>query len=100
MFPVQRGNVTYSNYRVMKAMLYILDNGGKWRSLPKSFGCWNTIYKRVNRWAKSGLLFLIFEYLYAEKITSLDMDVLCLDSTIVRVHPNASGALKKVENSL
>ena len=85
----------------MKAMLYALENGGKWRSLPKrDFGDWNAIYKRVNRWAKSGLLFLIFEYLYREKITSLDIDALCLDSTIIKVHPDACGVLKKVESSL
>jgi len=99
LFPTQRGNVTYPNYKVMKAMLYALENGGKWRQLPKSFGDWNAIYKRVNRWAKSGLLIRIFEYLYQEKITSLDMSRLCLDSTIVKVHPNGCGALKKTENN-
>jgi len=100
LFPIQRGNVEYSNYQVMKAMLYALENGGKWRSLPKSFGDWNAIYKRINRWAKSGLLAKIFEYLYKEKITSLEIDILCIDSTIVRVHPNACGALKKTESNL
>jgi len=71
----------------MKAMLYALENGRKWRQLPKSFGDWNALYKRVNRWAKSGLLANIFEYLYQEEITSLNMDRLCLDSTIVKVPP-------------
>jgi len=95
LFPIQRGNVVYTDYQVMKAMLYALENGGKWRQLPKSYGNWNALYRRVNRWAKSGLLARIFEYLYQEKITSLDMDRLCLDSTIVKVHPNGCGALKK-----
>ena len=98
LFPAQRGNALYTNYQVVKAMLYALENGGKWRQLPKSFGDWNALYKRVNRWAKSGLLASIFEYLYQEEITFLDMDRLCLDSTIVKVHPNACGALKKEES--
>ena len=99
LFPVQRGNVMYSDYQVMKAMLYALENGGKWRQLPKSYGNWNAIYRRVNRWAKSGLLVTIFEYLYQEEITSMSIDALCLDSTIVKVHLNACEALKKVESS-
>ena len=98
-FPVQRGYIKYSNYQVMKAMLYALENGGKWRQLPKSYGNWNALYRRVNRWAKTGILAEIFEYLYREKITSADIDALCIDSTVVKVHPNACGALKKAESS-
>ena len=82
----------------MKAMLYALENGGKWRQLPKSYGNWNALYRRVNRWAKSGLLFTIFEFLYKEKITNMNIEALCLDSTIVKVHPNACGASKKTES--
>ena len=91
-FPVQRGYIKYSNYQVMKAMLYALENGGKWRQLPKSYGNWNALYRRVNKLGKTRLLADTFEYLYREKITSADIDVLCLDSTIVKVHPNACGA--------
>ena len=37
LFPLQRGNVKYNDYQVMKAMLYTLENGGKWRGIcPKS----------------------------------------------------------------
>ena len=61
LFPVQRSNVVYTDYQVMKAMLYALENGGKWRQLPKSYGNWNALYRRVNRWARSGLLTKIFE---------------------------------------
>ena len=28
----------------------------KWRGLPQRFGNWHTIYTRMNRWAKSGVL--------------------------------------------
>ena len=96
-FPVQRGNVTYSNQQVLNAMLYALENGGKLRQLPKRYGKWNSIYKRVNRWAKEGVLKLIFEFLHTEQITSLSMDVLSLDSTIIKVHPDGCGAAKKTE---
>ena len=99
MFPVQRGNVTYSNHQVLNAMLYALENGGKWRQLPRRYGKWNSIYKRVKRWASDGVLERVFLFLHAEQITDLTMDVLCLDSTIIKVHPNGCGAAKKTENS-
>lgn len=99
-FPTQRGNVKYSNHQVLNGMLYALENGGKWRQLPKTYGNWNSIYKRVNRWAKEGILQKIFEFLYAEQIMGLPIDVLGLDSTIIKVHPDASGAGKKTESKL
>jgi len=99
MFPVQRGNVTYSNLKVPNAMLYALENGGKWRQLPKRYGKWNSIYKRVNRWAKDGVLKRVFEFLHAEQITDLTMDALSLDSTIIKVHPDGCGAAKKTESN-
>ena len=30
-FPVHRGNVTYDNLKVLNAILYVLENGCKWR---------------------------------------------------------------------
>lgn len=99
-FPVQRGNVKYSNVQVLNGMLYALENGGKWRQLPKKYGNWNSIYKRVNRWAKEGVLQRVFEFLHAEQITQLTIEALSLDSTIVKVHPDACGAEKKTESSL
>ena len=98
-FPVQRGNVTYSNQQVLNAMLYALENGGKWRHLPKRYGKWNSIYKRVNRWAKDGVLQRVFEFLHSEQITDLTIEMLSLDSTIIKVHPDGCGAAKKTEHS-
>ena len=36
--PVQRGNVSLSNLQALNAMLYVVENGGKWRGLPKHLG--------------------------------------------------------------
>ena len=33
-----------------------MENGCKWRSLPKEYGDWHVIYVRVNRWAKIAIL--------------------------------------------
>ena len=49
--PKQRGNVKISNLDLINAVLYIAENGCKWRSLPEKFGNWHTIYMRLKRWA-------------------------------------------------
>jgi transposase len=36
--PVQRGNVSLSNLAVVNVILYVAENGCKWRALPKRFG--------------------------------------------------------------
>src|ERR1017187_6944597 len=59
--PVQRGNVRLSNLQVLNAVLYVAEQGCKWRGLPKRFGRWHTIYTRMNRWSKNGVLDQVFE---------------------------------------
>lgn len=95
--PRQRGNVRISNYQLVNAILYVTENGCKWRALPKEYGNWHTIYVRMNRWSKNGVLKNLFEALQKENIIKITMDVVCLDSTTVKVHPDGSGALKKAE---
>ena len=96
--PRQRGNVSMSNYQLVKAILYVTENGCKWRALPKCYGNWHTVYVRMNRWSKNGVLKRLFEALQVEGIIRIKMEVLCLDSTTVKVHPDGTGALKKVEH--
>lgn len=93
--PRQRGNVSMSNHQVVNAILYVTENGCKWRALPKSYGNWHTVYVRMNRWSKSGVLKRLFEALQIEGIIKIKMETVCLDSTSVKVHPNGTGALKK-----
>ena len=71
------------------------EQGCKWRGLPQRFGNWHTIYTRMNRWAKSGVLDSIFEKLQREQIVRIKIEAVSLDSTIVKVHPDGTGALKK-----
>ena len=93
--PVQRGNVSLTNLQVLNAILYVAEHGCKWRGLPKRFGNWHTIYTRMNRWSKSGVLDRVFERLQEAQIVRIKIEAVSLDSTIVRVHPDGTGALKK-----
>src|ERR1700704_5589640 len=92
---VQRGNVSLSNLQLLNALLYVAEQGCKWRGLPRRFGNWHTIYTRMNRWSKAGVLDRIFARLQQEQIIQLKIEAVCLDSTTVKVHPDGTGALKK-----
>ena len=93
--PRQRGNVRISNLQVLNALLYVAEQGCKWRGLPKRFGNWHTIYTRLNRWSKNGVLDHVFEQLQREQIVHIQIEAVKLDSTTVKVHPDGMGALKK-----
>ena len=66
--PKQRGNVKCSDLDVINAVLYVVENGCKWRSLPKEFGNWHTIYVRMSRWSKNHVLDRIFAGLQSEGV--------------------------------
>ena len=95
LLPVQRGNVRVSNLQVLNAILYVAEHGCKWRGLPSRFGRWHTIYTRMNRWSKNGVLDRVFEHLQKEQLVRIKLEAVSMDSTIVKVHPDATGALKK-----
>ncbi len=93
--PRQRGNVRLSNLAVINAMLYVAEQGCKWRGLPRRFGNWHTIYTRMNRWSKAGVVARLFEHLQRQQIIRIKIEAVSLDSTIIKVHPDGTGALKK-----
>jgi transposase len=59
---VQRGNFKYDNPIFLNTILYVTENGCKWRSLSKEYGNWNSIYMRANRWSKAGVLDKPWDY--------------------------------------
>ena len=53
----------------------------------------HTIYTRVNRWAKNGVLQRVYAALASEELRTAT--VFGLDSTASKAHPDAHGAEKK-----
>jgi len=88
-----------SNLQVLNAILYVAEHGCKWRGLPQRFGRWHTVYTRMNRWSKSGVLDRAFTELQRAQIVRVRIEAVSLDSTIVKVHPDGTGALKKTDRN-
>jgi transposase len=95
--PRQRGNVRVTNLQFLNALLFVAEQGCKWRGLPKRFGPWHTVYTRMNRWSKSAVLDQVFELLQREQIVRIKIEAVKMDSTIVKVHPDGTGALKRTD---
>lgn len=92
--PIARKKPSISNYQFMCALLYTIENGCKWSALPKKYGNWHTIYTRFNRWSKNGTIDRIFEELQRKNIIEIRTEIVCIDSTGIKVHPDAAGARK------
>ena len=63
--------------------------------LPDRFGKWHSVYTRMNRWSKNGVIAAVFEKLQREQIVRIKVEAVSLDSTIIKVHPDGTRALKK-----
>jgi len=78
------------NRLFVNAVIWIARTGAPWRDLPERFGEWNSVFQRFNRWSKSGIWERVFQ-----AMKSPDLEALMLDSTIIRAHQHAAGAIQK-----
>ena len=70
------------------ALIHMARAGCPWRDLPEEFGKWNTVFKRFDRWVKSGVLNKILDVLTRES----DFEWVMVDSSVIRAHLSAAGA--------
>ena len=92
LLPRQRGNVAVDNYRFVNALLWMCRTGAPWRDLPECYGKWITVCRRFNRWYGNGAMERLFTALQEERIIGVEIRVLAMDSTSVKVHQHAPGA--------
>jgi transposase len=93
LLPGKKGDpgVTAKDNRLfIDAVLWIAKTGAPWRDLPGRFGKWNSVWRRLDRWARKGIWRKLFGLFQDE-----DLEWLILDSTVIRAHPHAAGARKK-----
>ncbi len=95
LLPKQRGNVSISNLTVLNAILHVAEHGCKWRGLPERFGNWHTIYTRMSRWSKKGVLDRVFAHLQHERMIRIKIEAFDPDSGGIKMCLDEAGALKK-----
>lgn len=80
--------------QVINGILWVLFVGGSWRDVPVEYGNWSTIYKRFRRWSDEGLWNRIMSSLLKKLHAAggIDLQVWCVDGTIIRAHRSAAGA--------
>jgi transposase len=82
-----------SDRMFIEAVLYVARTGIPWRDLPEEFGHWDAVYNRFRRWEKRGVWQQLWQNLHSNEFPVAKQ--LFIDSTIVRAHQHAAGALKK-----
>jgi len=68
--------------RTIEAIIWRIDNGAKWRSIPTELGDWHHAYLRFRRWAVRGVWDKIMAHLVAQGEPQLALA--CVDGTIAR----------------
>ena len=82
-----------SDRMFIEAVLSVARTGIPWRDLPEDFGKWDAVYNRFRRWEARGLGKKLWASLQVDDL-KIARNIF-IDSTIVRAHQQAAGALKK-----
>ena len=85
----RKGHPSKDNRLILNGILWILRTGAPWRDLPERYGPWGTVYTRFSRWTKQGIWANVFEQIS----TDSDDESKMLDSTVIRAHQHAAGAI-------
>lgn len=92
----RRGRPWNDHRLTLEGITWRFRTGAPWRDVPADFGCWQSIWKRHRLWSSDGT----YEQLFAAVRAALPdqdrdaevVEVLAVDSTIVRAHQHAAGA--------
>jgi transposase len=76
--------------RTIEAIIWRLDNGAKWRSIPAELGNGHHADLRFRCWSVSGMWDKIMAHVVAAGEPKLALA--CIDGTVARAHQKAAGA--------
>lgn len=93
----RRGGRWRDHRQVLEAMVWRFRTGCPWRDLPAVFGPWQTVWKRLDRWARDGTFARLLVALQADADAAGELDwLVSVDSSVVRAHQHAAGARRSV----
>ncbi|MFE0677583.1 IS5 family transposase [Streptomyces sp. NPDC058867] len=91
-----RGRRWDDHRRTLEAIAWKYRTNSPWRDLPDELGSFQTAHKRLIRWAVDGTWEMILAAVLAAADADDDIDwTVSVDSTVVRAHQHAAGALKR-----
>ncbi|WTG15513.1 IS5 family transposase [Streptomyces decoyicus] len=91
-----RGRRWANHRRTLEAIAWKYRTNSPWRDLPNELGSFQTAHKRLIRWAVDGTWERILASVLAAADSDDDIDwTVSVDSTVVRAHQHAAGALKR-----
>jgi transposase len=87
----RRGRPFRDHRQVLEGIIYRFRTGIAWRDLPASFGPWQTVWERHQRFSTDGTYDKIHARLMAEADAAGDLDwMVSVDSTVNRAHQHAT----------
>jgi transposase len=87
--------------RTIEAIIWRLDNGAKWRSIPAELGDWHHAYLRFRRWTIAGVWDKIMVHVVAEGEPKLAFA--CIDARLrgrIRRRPERDRANRRHESAI
>ncbi|GAA0586424.1 hypothetical protein GCM10009416_26030 [Craurococcus roseus] len=87
----RRGDKGRDDRRFLEALHHFAVHNIAWRVLPAEFGPWNSVWKRFWRLSRAGVFEASFQVPAASSPTAHLVQM--LDSTVVRAHVSAAGAI-------
>ncbi|WP_435885414.1 IS5 family transposase [Streptomyces collinus] len=91
-----RGRRWADHRRTLEAIAWKYRTNSPWRDLPDELGSFQTAHKRLIRWAVDGTWEMILAAVLVAADADDDIDwTVSVDSTVVRAHQHAAGALKR-----
>jgi transposase len=67
---IRGGRPRKDDRQTIEAIIWRLDNGAKWRSIPAELGEWHHVYLRFRRWTLAGVWDRILAHLSSQGVPS------------------------------
>lgn len=92
-----RGGVWRDHRTLINGISWRLHTGAPWRDVPCRYGPWQTVYDRFVRWRRDGTWMRLVRALQQQmrQQDELDLDVLFIDSSVIRATRAAAGGGKR-----
>ena len=83
----------------LEAMLYMNENGCKWRGLPEKYGKWNSVFRMFSRWRDAHIFQKAFKILKQQYPEYSEFEIVFIDSSHAKATKGSNSHCKKNSKS-